>query len=159
MHTIRDATAADIDIIADGNCKLAWESEAKTLDPAVTRAGVSAAISDPGGRGPYYLACDGGDVIGQCQITREWSDWRNRWIWWLQGVYVRADRRGTGVFRALYEHVQAQARISGDVFAIRLYVERDNQLARAVYRKLGFAVEHYDMMCWHLPNEGSPAEF
>jgi hypothetical protein len=32
------------------------------------------------------------------------------------------------------------------VLAIRLYVERDNHDARAVYEQLGFALEHYDIM-------------
>ena len=151
MQSIREAFAADAAVIADGNCKLAWESEGKTLDPAVVAAGVAAALADPAGKGPYYLACDGEAVIGQCQVTREWSDWRNKWIWWLQGVYVRPDQRKRGVFRSLYEHVRQRAQESGEVLAIRLYVERDNHRAQAVYRQLGMEVEHYDMMRWSLP--------
>lgn len=150
MRTIRNATAADVAVIANGNCMLAWESEKKKLDPAIVAAGVAAAVGDPDGKGPYYLACDGDNVVGQCQVTREWSDWRNKWIWWLQGVYVQPERRKTGVFRSLYRHIQEQARICGNVLAIRLYVERDNGSAQAVYRQLGLATEHYDMMRWNL---------
>lgn len=155
MRTIRNATAADVAIIADGNCKLARESEAKSLDPEVVAAGVAAAIADPQVKGPYFLACEGHDVIGQCQVTREWSDWRNKWIWWLQGVYVRPEHRKSGVFRSLYEHIRKCASSAGDVLAIRLYVERDNHPAHAVYRQLGFVVEHYDMMRWNLSQSAS----
>ena len=34
-------------------------------------------------------AISGSDgLAGQAAITREWSDWRNGWIWWFQSVYV-----------------------------------------------------------------------
>src|SRR5439155_7422219 len=97
--TIRRATPADVPLIVDFNCRLATESEAKTLDTSVLTAGVTAAMDDPN-KGPYYLAADGDAVLGQTQITFEWSDWRNGWIWWIQGVYVRAEARQRGVFRA-----------------------------------------------------------
>src|SRR5262245_44355401 len=100
MLTIRRATSADAAIIAEHNRRLAWESESKTLDPSVVIAGVAAAILDPERKGPYYLACQRSGVIGQCQVTFEWSDWRNGWLWWIQGVYVPAEHRGRGVFRA-----------------------------------------------------------
>ena len=84
-----------------------------------------------------------GEVVGQLMITFEWSDWRNGWIWWLQSVYVRADFRGRGVFTAIFEHAREQARQAGNVEAIRLYVENDNRVAQATYRKLGFTEMHF----------------
>src|SRR5262249_54378109 len=97
--TIRPPTPADVPVMVEYNRRLARETEAKQLDPAVLRAGVLAALADPDRKGPYFLACDGDDVVGQMQVTFEWSDWRNGWFWWVQGVYVRADARGRGVFR------------------------------------------------------------
>ena len=29
-------------------------------------------------------------LVGQAAVTREWSDWRDGWVWWLQSVYVVA---------------------------------------------------------------------
>jgi GNAT superfamily N-acetyltransferase len=144
--TVRAATAADVPVIAEYNCRLARETEAKELDPAVVAAGAAAAIADPDRKGPYHLACDGADVIGQMQVTYEWSDWRNGWWWWVQSVYVRADYRGRGVFRMLYEHVRRRAREAGDVIGIRLYVERENHTAQATYRRLGMTTIPFDMM-------------
>jgi GNAT superfamily N-acetyltransferase len=146
MITIRHATPADAAMIAENNARLAWESENKTLDPAMALLGVRAAIADPEKKGPYYLACDGDEVIGQCQVTFEWSDWRNGWFWWIQSVYVRENNRGAGIFRKLYEHVRQDALAVGNVLALRLYVERENRNAQAVYSRLGMELEHYDIM-------------
>ena len=146
MLTIRSARAADAAVIAEHNRLLAWESESKRLDPAVAFSGVVAAIADPEHKGRYYLACRGETIVGQCQVTLEWSDWRDGWYWWLQSVYVAAEHRGQGVFRALYEKVRRDARAAGNVIALRLYVERDNRSAQATYEKLGMKREHYDMM-------------
>jgi GNAT superfamily N-acetyltransferase len=144
--SIRPATPADVSVMVEYNRCLARETEDKELDPDVLRAGVLAALADPDRKGPYYLACDGEDVVGQMQVTYEWSDWRNGWFWWVQGVYVRADYRGRGVFRRLYEHVRQQARAAGDVIGLRLYVERDNAAAQATYQRLGMEGLSYDMM-------------
>src|SRR5205823_10627240 len=124
----------------------ARETEHLELDPATVTAGVAAAVADPPGKGPYYLACDGDEVVGQMQVTFEWSDWRNGWFWWIQSVYVRADYRGRGVFRTLYDHVRRTARQAGDVIGIRLYVERDNRSAQETYRRLGMKELPFHLM-------------
>jgi len=83
--TIRRGTTDDIPLIVDFNCRLALESEGKTLEVPVLTAGVEAAMEDPS-KGPYYLAADGDTVLGQTQITFEWTDWRNGCLWWIQRV-------------------------------------------------------------------------
>ncbi len=144
--TIRNAFAADVTVIVEYNCRLARETEGKDLDPKTVAAGVGTAVADPTRYGPYYLACEGDEVVGQLQVTLEWSDWRNGWFWWVQSVYVRADRRGQGIFKALYRHVRATALAAGNVIGIRLYVERDNCTAQATYAKLGMEVAPYWLM-------------
>jgi GNAT superfamily N-acetyltransferase len=140
--TIRRGTTADIPLIVDFNCRLALESEGKTLEVPVLTAGVKAAIEDPS-KGPYYLAVEGDIVLGQTQITFEWSDWRNAWLWWFQGVYVRAEARQRGVFRALYDHIEREAREAGNVIGLRLYVDQHNHGAQQTYRKLGMSPSNY----------------
>ncbi len=143
--TIRQAGPADAPTIVEYNRRLAEETEGKALDPAVLAAGVAAALTDPDRKGPYYLAVEGGAVLGQLQITFEYSDWRNGWFWWIQGVYVRSEDRRRGVFRSLYRHVVELARAAG-VVGIRLYVERDNHAAQRTYRELGMEETAYRMM-------------
>src|SRR5713101_3041035 len=116
--TIRRGTPADIPVIVDFNRRLAEESEGKALDIHALTAGVSAAMDDPS-RGPYYLAVEGETILGQMQITFEWSDWRNGWIWWIQGVYVQFEARRRGVCRALYERVFEEAGRAGNVIGFR----------------------------------------
>jgi GNAT superfamily N-acetyltransferase len=143
--TVRQATSDDAPTIVEFNRRLAEESEGKTLDLAVLRKGVAAVLADPH-KGPYFLAEEGGTVVGQMQVTYEFSDWRNGWFWWVQGVYVRPEARRKGVFRALFEHVAAAAKRDPEVIGLRLYVERDNELAHQTYEKLGMAWTSYLLM-------------
>jgi GNAT superfamily N-acetyltransferase len=142
--TIRTATPADIDTIVASNAAMALETEDRQLDPETLRTGVSSALSDPT-RGVYYLAQAGGRVVGQLLITKEWSDWRDGWFWWIQSVFVAPEARRTGVYRVLHEHVVAEARRAGDVCGIRLYTERGNTRAQQVYERLGMQRSPYVM--------------
>lgn len=143
--TVRRGTSDDAATIVEFNRRLAEESEGKTLDLIVLRKGVAAALADPH-KGPYFLAEEDGVVVGQMQVTYEFSDWRNGWFWWVQGVYVRPEARRKGVFRALFEHVAEAAKRDPEVIGLRLYVERDNELAHQTYEKLGMAWTSYLLM-------------
>jgi ribosomal protein S18 acetylase RimI-like enzyme len=138
---IRDATAADAEIITSYNAAMALETEHKRLDVATLRAGVEGAIARPGSA-KYFLAEIGGRVVGQLMVTFEWSDWRNGDFWWVQSVYVHPEFRSRGVFGALYRHVEGLAREAG-ACGMRLYVERENVGAQAAYRRLGMGDAGY----------------
>lgn len=146
MHNIRAARPSDAPTIVDFNCRMAWETERKRLDPTKITPGVAAVLERPE-LGRYFVAevADGGppEVIGQLMITYEWSDWRNGLFWWIQSVYVREDARSRGVFRALYEHVEKLARADAGSCGLRLYVEHANERAQRVYRKLGMQPSDY----------------
>ncbi len=141
---VREAGTADAARVTRFSIACARDSENLTLDEAVVRAGVEAALADPG-RGRYFLAERDGKALGQIMVTREWSDWRNAWIWWLQSDYVTSEARGRGVFAALYAHVEDAARAAG-VRMIRLYVDADNEGAERAYLKAGFERDHYRQM-------------
>ncbi|MDR3387205.1 MAG: GNAT family N-acetyltransferase [Rudaea sp.] len=141
---IREATQADIDVLVQFNAAMARETEAKTLDPAVLKAGVAAVLAEPR-RGFYLVAEQAGEIAACLMITYEWSDWRNGDWWWLQSVYVRPEHRRGGVFRALYAQVERRAATSAGVAGLRLYVERDNASAQQTYATLGMHETHYRM--------------
>jgi GNAT superfamily N-acetyltransferase len=143
--TIRRATPADAALIAEFNTLLAAESEDVVLAPEKIAAGVAAVLADPL-KGLYYLAEEGGQVVGQMGVTYEYSDWRDGWWWWIQSVYVRPRHRRQGVFRALYEHVEGQARADPTVVGLRLYVEHENDVARQTYQRLGLTQTGYLVM-------------
>ncbi|GBD36663.1 hypothetical protein HRbin36_01790 [bacterium HR36] len=142
---VRPATVADLETVVEFNLALAWESEGKKLDSSQLRAGVAAVLNDPA-RGRYFLAQQGQVVAGQVMITREWSDWRNGWFWWLQSVYVRPEYRRQGVLRALVVFLEEQAQQQGDVIGLRLYVDKSNHLGRTAYHALGLRDTAYTVM-------------
>ena len=142
---IRAATLDDLATIVEFNARLAVESEGMLLDRATLRDGVREVLSNPG-RGSYYVACGDGGVAGQMMHTREWSDWRNGDIWWIQSVYVHPDHRRRGVCRALYGHLKALATSDPGVVGLRLYVERENGAAQATYAGLGMQMAGYQVM-------------
>ena len=140
--TIRTATQADAELIVAHNIAMARETENRLLDPETVRAGVRNALSDSN-RGVYYLAERDGNVVGQLMITREWSDWRNAWLWWIQSVFVIPTARKLGVYRALHEHVSGVARRRPDACGLRLYVDQNNKTAQHAYERLAMHPSHY----------------
>jgi GNAT superfamily N-acetyltransferase len=104
----------------------------------VLARGVARALDEPD-RLRYWLAesPEQGGVIGQSAVSREWSDWRDGWIWWFQSVYIHPQYRRHGVFRALHRHIRDLALASPDVIGLRLYVETANIKALRTYESLG----------------------
>jgi ribosomal protein S18 acetylase RimI-like enzyme len=141
--TIETATQTHLQAIVDFNQKMAIETENKVLEDAVILAGVEAILVDPT-KGFYLLAIENNNVLGQLMITKEWSDWRNRHIWWIQSVYVHPEFRKKGVYKSLYKHTTTLAQREG-VKEIRLYVEKENKLAQDVYENLGMNESYYKM--------------
>ncbi len=142
---VRRAVNGDLNTLVEFNAAMAWETEGKTLDLARLRDGVTAVLEQDA-LGFYLVAELSGRVVGQLLVTTEWSDWRNGLFWWIQSVYVEAGHRQLGVYSTLHRHVQAEARRQDNVCGLRLYVDRDNHVARQVYDSLGMQNAHYDML-------------
>lgn len=140
---IRPALATDLQALIDNNQAMAWETEQRHLDNEVLTKGVAGLLHDAS-KGFYLIAEVEGTVAGSLMITSEWSDWRNGEMWWFQSVFVRPEFRAIGVFKAMFNHVAALAKVQ-DVKELRLYVERDNLRAQKVYGTLGMSHSHYDL--------------
>ena len=141
---IRKGRPGDAKIIADFNTRLAWETEGMKLDAPTILRGVQAALRDKA-KGTYFVVEVEGKVVGQLLITFEWSDWRNGNFWWIQSVYVAAEHRQNGIFRALFGYVEKLARTRKDSCGLRLYVEHNNHRAQQTYRRLGMRQTHYQV--------------
>ena len=102
---IRPGLLFDVGIIAEFQCKMAFETENMKLDPPTVDKGVSAVFDDPS-KGKYWLAEVDGDVVGCLLTVPEWSDWRNGTVLWIHSVYVRPELRKHGVYRKLYSHLR-----------------------------------------------------
>lgn len=144
--TIRVAGITDAPVIADFNARMALETEGRGLDIDVVQAGVRALMDDPS-KGTCFVAETQSPpvIVGQLLITYEWSDWRNGNFWWIQSVYVAEQFRGSGVFRALFNHIQALAKARKDVCGLRLYMDAHNEQARRTYERLGLKRTNYEV--------------
>jgi GNAT superfamily N-acetyltransferase len=138
---VRPATPADLDFLVSGNLEMALETENLRLDPNTVRTAVRALL-DGGQAGRYWMAEVDDVPAGQLLVTFEWSDWRNRMIWWIQSVYTMPAARRHGVYRALYAHVRQEALAAG-ACGLRLYVDTRNTRAQQVYAALGMNGDHY----------------
>jgi L-amino acid N-acyltransferase YncA len=144
---VRSASTNDIESIVDFQLAMAIETESIFLEKEITSKGVSEVFADSS-KGKYYVAETSNCVIGCMLTTPEWSDWRNRYILWIQSVYVRPEHRGNGVFKALYNHLLDHVNNDQGIGGIRLYVDKTNHQAQAVYNQLGMNGEHYKVFEW-----------
>ena len=145
---VRTCTSTDdAQVLADYGCKLAFETEDKTLDKAIILAGVKDLMVKPK-MGVYYLAeiaeevaADGAVTkwkpVGTTMVTFEMQPRLGGLLHMIQSVYVDAEYRKKGVFRSLYNKVVECAKADPITKAVRLYVDHDNETAMAVYSKLG----------------------
>lgn len=150
---IRPARPEDAPAIAGFQVLMARETEGMELDPETVARGVAAVFADSS-RGEYFVAESGdwdgrGNRIVACLlVTPEWSDWRNGTVLWIQSLYVISEMRGRGIYRRLYEHLQARVQGSPALRGIRLYVDKRNTAAQGVYTRLGMTREHYELFEW-----------
>ena len=144
---MRPARPEDAPAISGFQLLMARETEGMELDPETVDRGVRAVFADLA-RGEYLVAEAAGRLVGCLMVTSEWSDWRNGTVLWIQSLYVVPELRGHGVYRALWEHLQARVQAASDLMGIRLYVDKRNTVAQRVYERLGMTREHYELFEW-----------
>jgi len=153
---IRNAVADDCSTLVAFNQALAQSTEGKVLEGGRLGRGIEKVLADPT-RGRYFVADWDGQPVGCLMVTREWSDWRDGWFWWIQSVFVVDEARRRGVYRALHNHLVSLAREAGDVCGLRLYVERSNRPAQETYKSLGMGPGPYELYESDFASEGDPA--
>ncbi len=141
---IRIASFEDANSLVEFNQAMALETEGKQLDAQILQSGVEAVLHDEK-KGFYAVAENEGKIVGGLMVTFEWSDWRGRWFWWIQSVYILPEFRGQKIYSRLYDFVKQNAEEKGDVCGFRLYVEKENTNAQKVYEKCGMERSHYLM--------------
>lgn len=94
-----------------------------------------AASSVPAAHSPLWL-----DLRRDHDVVCAVADWRQvaRGIGWLNGMAVRADRRGEGLGRALLQRGFHAARRAG-WRELQLHVGTENKAAQALYASAGFS--------------------
>ena len=144
---IRKATINDAETIILFNAHLAKETEGIELNSAKLIDGVYSVLADKT-KGTYYVYEENKKVVGQLLITYEWSDWRNGFFLWIQSVFVHKDYRRKKIFQALYNHIREIATKDSNICGIRLYVEKENEVAQTTYKRLGMKENQYSFYEW-----------
>lgn len=134
---------ADAKAIAQFQVDMALESEGTLLGIDTLLDGVRHAMEDAQ-KGTYLVAEVDGNPVGSLLLTKEWSDWNDGWYYWIQSVFVKAEHRRKGIYRAMYEKAKEIARADG-ASQIRLYVDKTNERGQKTYQALGMHESHYLM--------------
>ncbi len=126
---------------------MALETENINLEKDVVTKGVEAVFKDIT-KGQYWVAEINNNVVSSMLMTKEWSDWRNKWVLWFQSVYVLTKYRNQGVFKEMYKRLKNDVLESDNYAGLRLYVDKTNTKAQNVYKNLGMNSEHYNFFEW-----------
>lgn len=137
----------DAKFIIDAQIQMALETENYVLKEENITRGVHAVFSDAN-KGQYWVAVMDGKPVGSLLQTFEWSDWRARTVWWIQSVYILKEFRGQGIYPKMYETLKSIVENDDSLAGIRLYVDKSNEKAHALYNKLGMNSSHYHLCEW-----------
>ncbi|MFP4663359.1 MAG: N-acetyltransferase family protein [Bacteroidales bacterium] len=144
---VRPAVSADINSLIEFQMAMAQETEGISLDKKVVKNGITSVLNDIQ-KARYFVAEMDKEIIGCFMVTPEWSDWRAGYFIWLQSVYVKPAHRGKGVFVKMYDYLKDVVKNNSDYRGIRLYVDKNNETALAVYKKAGMNPTNYELLEW-----------
>ena len=144
---IRKAKFTDLETLNEFNLNMALETEELHLPAEKLKVGIASGLKY-GRKCTYFVAEIKTEIVGSLMITKEWSDWRNCWIAWIQSVYVKENFRRMGVYSSLYQHIKNIVNLSSEFGGIRLYVDKTNINAQKTYASLGMNGEHYQLFEW-----------
>jgi hypothetical protein len=90
ITNVRLANRSDYSQIIEFNKSMALETENIILDNDQISDGVIAVFEDPN-LGRYLIATIHEEIVGGLLLTLEWSDWHNKFYWWIQSVYIKPE--------------------------------------------------------------------
>lgn len=85
-----------------------------------------------------------GEAAGYALIAKTYSQEAGGMVWWIEEIYVLPEYRGKGIGSAYFDYLFSIK--PENVKRMRLEVERENEGAVALYKRLGFDFLDYDQM-------------
>lgn len=137
----------DANFIIKAQIQMALETENYILKEENITKGVHEVFVDSH-KGQYWVALVDDSPVGSLLQTFEWSDWRARNVWWIQSVYILPEFRGQGIYSRMYEKLKQIVENDDTLAGLRLYVDKTNEKAHALYQKLGMNSSHYHLCEW-----------
>jgi GNAT superfamily N-acetyltransferase len=139
----RAAKAADLPAIvamlADDPLGAKREDLSEPLDPASTAA-FHAIVAEP--NQTLIVAMENGQIVGTFQLSFiPGLSSKGAWRAQVEGVRVRADRRGQGIGEAMMREAAALARGKG-CRTLQLTTDKSRHDAHRFYERLGFKGSH-----------------
>ncbi|WP_158281525.1 YhjD/YihY/BrkB family envelope integrity protein [Sediminitomix flava] len=144
---VEKATADDLPSIINAQVEMALETEDLILHRPTVELGVNNLFDHPEA-GYYVVARLDDKVIGNLLVLKEWSDWRNGTVLWIHSLFIKNEYRHKGVFKMMYDRLKSEVKKDDKLKGIRLYVDKQNVKAQAVYEQIGMSKEHYEMYEW-----------
>lgn len=143
--TVRRANEGDLEHLVKFTVDQVKEAEGAIKSEGVVSLGVRKALLDDS-LAMYWVLVDDNDVpVGSASVSRDWSDWNAGYYWWLQSMYVSAGFRGQRGMAKLILAIKTQMQQDGGL-ELRLYVNKDNESAKAAYEHNGFRQSVYEVM-------------
>lgn len=139
---IRPAAPGDAETIRDFVAALEVHASARSVMPA-TPDDLRRDMFGPDAVAHAEILERDGNPIGLITWYPIYSTWLGRRGLYALDVYVSDQERGKGHARRLLAHLAAMARSQGGGF-LKLDVDRTNDIAAAVYVKLGFKPSNTD---------------
>ncbi len=144
---MRPSLQEDLVTLVAFQLAMAAETEQLALERETVARGITRVLEEPH-LGTYWSLLWQDELVGSCLALYEWSDWRAKKVLWLHSVYLKPKVRGLGLFRQAYQAFQTMVQDQEEWAGIRLYVDRRNTRAQAVYEGLGMSAEHYSLYEW-----------
>ena len=133
---IKQADVDDIELLVDYQIKMAKETEDKELNGKKVATCLDTMFKTQIFGECFVKRNKTHKGMGSTMITFAYDLEMNKTNYWFQSVYVDKEFRKQGVFTSMYRFVEQRAKEKG-VYALYLYVDKDNHLAISVYEKLG----------------------
>ena len=87
----------------------------ESLDHASVHKGISAVLQDET-KGRYYVAVEDQTIIACFFVTSEWSDWRNRPMWWIQQALLSEKAQEKELQDSVLDYIIAESKRNGARF-------------------------------------------
>ena len=134
----RLATKEDIEVLAQNTNTIAWETEQIECDLEFIKSNLDIGLDYP--ENIFYFVAErksDNQVIASLGNTMEYNIIDGGSYAWFQSVCVQKEHRGKKIFRNLFEAAKKLA-LETNCLGMKLYVEKENHRARAIYKKYGF---------------------
>lgn len=142
---IRKAELRDLASLVAFTAEEAREAENSVKIPETLTRGIEVALRDRNVASYWVMTDIDDNPIGSISSVKEWSDWNAGYYWWIQSMYLKPDYRGKGLMRDLISCVELEMHREGGL-ELRLYVHKDNAVAKRAYEKVGFSFSDYQVM-------------